>query len=159
MQVFTCKGQGCIWSLAFSHHYNSWPEGNHKMHLQPTDSNSVMRWNWVVFDAHRASWNKDRSFLIKRVFHVGLLVLPRSSLVSSTLRILSPRWQTAPSTLSLQISASPHPVQSNPKVGHVLWPCWVIFFQKFKRGYLSLRLPPNCLYVCACAQVWLCVKA
>lgn len=75
---------------------------------------------------------------------------PCSGLVSSTLLILSPRWQTAPSTLLLQISASSHPVQPNPKVGHVLWPFWVIFFQKSKRGYLS---PEGVSSLCVCVRV------
>lgn len=76
---------------------------------------------------------------------------PCSGLVSGTLLILSPRWQTAPSTLLLQISASSHPVQPNPKVGHVLWPFWVIFFQKSKRGYLSPEgVSSLCVCVCVC---------
>lgn len=77
---------------------------------------------------------------------------PCSGLVSSTLLILSPRWQTAPSTLLLQISASSHPVQPYPKVGHVLWPFWVIFFQKSKRGYLSPEgVSSLCVCVCVCS--------
>lgn len=82
---------------------------------------------------------------------------PCSRLVRNTVLIFF-LWGYTPSILSLQISANPHPVKSNPEVRLSVWASWVISFQNFKQSYFPTGRLTACALLALCENTNPCVS-